>query len=108
MQIDVETLRLTLRELFEQAEMWRSMGPTDPRRGNAAAIFRRLRETAEAVDDETLWAYAELWEGEADKHAHSSLVRSVGFGFTPGSASEFVARFIAERTGGLPRQGRGS
>ncbi|MCP3395481.1 hypothetical protein NLM27_43075 [Bradyrhizobium sp. CCGB12] len=94
-------LRLTLRELFEHAELWRSMGPYHARRSEAAEIFRRLTETAAFVDEDVLWAYAELWEGEADRQAHSRLLRTVGFGFTPESASEFVAHFIAERTGGF-------
>jgi hypothetical protein len=47
--------------------------------------------------------HTRLWKLAADKASHSALVRAVGFGFWPDSASDFVARFIAERTGGHAR-----
>jgi hypothetical protein len=75
----------------------------DSRSGEASEIFKRLIATAPLIEDGTLFAYSELWDDDADREAHSGLVRAVGFGFWPSSASEFVARFIADRTGGLSR-----
>jgi hypothetical protein len=59
-----------------------------------------LIATVPLIEDSTMLAYCELWDDDADREVHSELVRAVGFGFLPRSASEFVARFIAYRTGG--------
>lgn len=96
-----ETIRFALCETFEQAAIWRAMRPGD--RGCAEAVehFRRLIATVGQVDDVLLLAYAELWEGEADRLANHELLKALGLDYRPASASDFVARFIAERTGGF-------
>lgn len=96
-----ETIRFALRETFEQAAIWRALQHGE--RGSAEALkrFRRLIATVGKVDDELLLAYAELWEGEADRLAHRELLKTLGVGYQPVSASAFVARFIADRSGGL-------
>ncbi len=100
--MDGEHLRFALCETFEQAAAWRSM-MRDSRSREAAKIFKRMIATAGLVEERTLLTYLELWKLAADKASHSALVRAVGFGFWPDSASDFVARFIAEWTGGHAR-----
>lgn len=96
-----DLIRFALCEIFEQAALWRAVRPSDRGSAEAAGIFRRLIATAGQVEEATMLAYAELWDSAADMQAHSDLVKSVGLRFRPASASDFVARFIAERTGGL-------
>ncbi|MEY9418053.1 hypothetical protein ABIF69_004495 [Bradyrhizobium japonicum] len=93
-----EIVRETLREIFEHAE-WRAAHSRDRRSASAAKSLRRLVRTAHKIEPEVLVVYAELWEGEADQSAHRKLLDSVGYGFFPLSAREFVSRFIADRTG---------
>lgn len=97
--MQAEIVRETLREMLEHA-LWQSGRSRDARSARAAKSFRRLVATADQVETEILSAYAELWEDEADRTAHRKLLASVGYRFFPLSASEFVIRFIAERTGG--------
>jgi hypothetical protein len=98
---DVQRLRIVLCEILEQAAIWRSLSACDSRCSEAAKTFRRLIATVDEVEDQTLLAYCDLWEGEPDRKAHADLLETVGYGFRPCSASDFVARFIAERSGGL-------
>jgi hypothetical protein len=71
---------------------------------SASEIFRRLIETVDGVGlQET---YAEHWESEADRRAYRMLLESIGSGFAPGSATDFLVRFIAERTGGFEANDR--
>ncbi len=93
-----QMLRFVLREIFEEAAVWRSFERGNARSLEAANIFRRLIATADRIDDGVLLVYSELWESEDDRQAHARLVRDVGYRFRPRSASEFVARFIASRT----------
>ena len=97
--MQAEIVRETLREMFEHA-LWQSRCSPGARSARAAKSFRRLVATADQIEAGILFAYAELWEGEPDRTAHRKLMESVGCGFIPLSASEFVIRFIAERTGG--------
>lgn len=96
-----ETIRFAPGEIFEQAALWRAMQPQLRGSGEAAKHFGRIIATVGQVERRTLLAYAELWEAEADRQAHRDLVKTVGFGFEPASASDFAARFIAERTAGV-------
>lgn len=102
--MDVQTLRAALCEIFEQAAIWRSVQARDLESSDAGRLFRRLAATVDRIEDDALIAYWELWEEEADRQAHADLVREVGCGFRPASGSVFVARFIADRSGGLPFQ----
>ncbi|SCB54147.1 hypothetical protein GA0061098_1023103 [Bradyrhizobium shewense] len=97
-----ETIRFALCETFEQAAIWRALRPGECQSAEAVEHFRRLIATVGQVDDELLLAYAELWEGEADRLAHRELLKALGLDYQPASASEFVARFVAERTGTIP------
>lgn len=97
-----ETIRFALRETFEQAAIWRAMRPRAHGSAEAMDHFGRLIATVAQVDDELLLAYAELWEGEADRLANRELLKALGLDYQPASASEFVARFIAERSGTIP------
>jgi hypothetical protein len=74
----------------------------DCRSGEASVILKRLFATVSLIEERTLLAYSELWDDRAAKEAHSKLVRAVGFGFRPESATEFVERFIADRTSRPP------
>ncbi len=102
--MDVQTLRAVLCEIFEQAAIWRSMQARDLESSDAGILLQRLAATVNSIGDDALIAYWELWEEEADRQAHADLVNDVGCGFRPASASEFVACFIADRSGGLPFQ----
>ena len=73
---------------------------------SASEIFRRLIETVDGVGAELLETYAKHWESEADRRAHRMLLESIGSGFAPGSATDFLVRFIAERTGGFEANDR--
>jgi hypothetical protein len=73
---------------------------------SASEIFRRLIETVDGVGAGLLETYAEHWESEADRRAYRMLLESIGSGFAPGSATDFLVRFIAERTGGFEANDR--
>ena len=92
-------LRMVLCEIFETAAVWRSIKSCDSRSDEASEIFKRLIATVPFIEEGTLLAYSELWDADVDRETHSELVRAVGFGFWPATASEFVTRFIADRTG---------
>jgi hypothetical protein len=96
-----EKVRFVLSEIFENAAIWHSMLPRHDRTAEAGEIFRKLAVTVDQIEDESLSAYAELWAGELDRLAHRQQLKSMAIGLLrPASASEFVSRFIAERTGG--------
>lgn len=95
--MELQTIRFALTEIFEHAAIWQS---TLPSSGEGWKIFKRLAATVGQIDDETLAAYAELWEGEPDRLAHRQQLEAVATGSSkPSSASDFAARFVAERTG---------
>jgi hypothetical protein len=96
-----EKVRFVLSEIFENAAIWHSMLSRHDCTAEAGEILRKLAVTVDQIEDETLAAYAELWAGELDRLAHRQQLKSVVIGLLrPASASEFVSRFIAERSGG--------
>ncbi len=93
-----------LRCKFEALAEWRHdvavEHPGDARNLDAVKIFERLAETAKDIEPKVLDAYVELFEDASQGERESKLEREVGFYWFPESASEFVARFIGEETGG--------
>lgn len=65
-----------------------------------AACFEQLYDTVNGISAETLGAYLELFEDLPDGGADADLMEAVGRGaWAPQSATEYVQRFIASRSG---------
>jgi hypothetical protein len=73
--------------------------PLDERHHEATKLLSALAATVDQIEPSLLAAYAELWEGPVESEVHAELLREVGFNFWPGTASEFVSRFISKLTG---------
>ena len=88
---------------FNNAAHWRrelaDKYPGDDRNIQAAEILERLAAGVSDIDDATMDVYAALFDEQPDS-ADSELLRRIGFDWHPGSAAEFVSRYIAEHTGG--------
>ncbi|MET0531328.1 MAG: hypothetical protein ABW003_23850 [Microvirga sp.] len=73
--------------------------PLDERHHEAMQLLTALATTVGQVEPNLLAAYAELWEGPVESELLAELLREVGFSFWPGTAAEFVSRFISKSTG---------
>jgi hypothetical protein len=69
------------------------------KRPNVAAILRQLAETTPYVDPALMEAFLELFEDDRDEKEHRNMLNSIGGGFCPESATEYVREFIKRRTG---------
>ncbi|WP_396604337.1 hypothetical protein ACFLEY_34660 [Bradyrhizobium sp. YCK136] len=90
-----------LAEVFREQAEWRRQKAReypDERNIEAAECFDRLAATATNVEPAVLQAYEELLEDYGDHELQSELLRQVGFHWLPANASEFISRFIRERT----------
>jgi hypothetical protein len=89
-------------ELSTTAEWRRARSieyPDDRRNVEAAEILDRLARTVKQVDPAMLAAYAALFDDLQDSERKSELLRQIGFHWWPETATEFVSRFISERSG---------
>ena len=98
----MERLRNQFALQFQSAAEWRRRTfqelPDDPRNAEAALLLDRLAETVAEVPDRTLEALAVAYaNGTPDLiQAERELVRDVGFGRAPRSATEFLNDVIGE------------
>jgi hypothetical protein len=75
----------------------------------AAARLERIAATVPEIEPALLEAYEELFEdddedGVVAAHVNGELLGQIGFGWEPETASEFVSKFIAMRTGTIAQQ----
>ena len=69
------------------------------KRPDVAAILGRLAETTPYVNPALMEAFLELFEDDSDAKEHREMLNSIGTGFCPESATEYVCEFIKRRTG---------
>lgn len=102
---EVGHIRSVLKEIFENAAIWRNAqmlaDGSDTRTREAVIRFKLLIGTLDFAEADLLTAFHELWVGREDERAHKELLSRVGYEFWPQNAAEFLSRFIAERTGGI-------
>jgi len=94
-----EMLKIDLLNMAEWRRRKADEFPADTRNAASADMLERLAGTAGQVDPGLLRAYTELLEDLTDGEKHSDLLREIGFGWEPESASEFVSRFVALAAG---------
>jgi hypothetical protein len=69
------------------------------KRPDVADILRRLAETTPYVNPALMEAFLELFDDDRDAKEHRDMLNSIGAGFCPESATEYVREFIKRRTG---------
>jgi hypothetical protein len=105
---NIPDIREQLQMQFESIAHWRrekaQQYPDDTRNAEAALMLDHLAATVADIPDDTLAAYAELFQDGDDPYhdvsEESEMMRVIGFHSAYTTATAFLKEFIKRRTGG--------